>query len=58
MKLLLLVVALFAVVLARIEDDKTNMVNENRIPKGPTFNSVCSECEELVKRVSTLRLSV
>jgi len=36
---------------ARIEDDKTAMVNENRVPKSPSFSSVCTECESLIKRV-------
>jgi hypothetical protein len=52
MKLLLIVAALVVVAMAHIEDDKTNMVNDNRVPKIPSFKSVCTECESLVKKVS------
>lgn len=36
---------------AHIDDDKTSLINENRVPKVPTFSSVCTECESLVKRI-------
>ncbi|KAI6175905.1 Saposin-like type B, 1 domain and Saposin B domain and Saposin-like domain-containing protein [Aphelenchoides bicaudatus] len=51
MKSLLVLAALFAIAVAHINDDKTEMVNENRVPKMPTFGSVCTECESLVKRI-------
>jgi hypothetical protein len=47
----LALVCVVAFVSAHIEDDKTSLINENRVPKMPAFGSVCTECESLVKRI-------
>ncbi|KAI6239705.1 hypothetical protein M3Y99_00563400 [Aphelenchoides fujianensis] len=36
---------------AAIDDEKAALVNENRVPKAPAFNSVCDECTTLIKRI-------
>lgn len=51
LKLALLIALCVAAVNASINDDRDTMVNENRIPKTPTFSSVCTECEAIIKRI-------
>jgi len=47
----LCIALLVSCALAHLDDDKASMVNGNRVPKMPTFASVCDECESLVKRI-------
>ena len=51
MKFLVFALLFTTVALAHIEDERSAMVSDNRVPKSPTFSSVCTECESLVNRI-------
>jgi len=44
-------VLLVGCALASVDDDRSSLVNENRVPKAPAFSSVCTECKTLIQRI-------
>jgi len=51
MKLLIVALLLVGLASCHIDDEKSALVNDNRVPKFPHFSSVCEECESLIKRI-------
>ncbi|KAI6207030.1 hypothetical protein M3Y94_00983400 [Aphelenchoides besseyi] len=51
MKFVFALLLLATVGLASINDDKSMLLNDNRVPKTANFKSVCDECESLIKRI-------